>query len=75
MPFVAVGSFFGCMGGPEGWNSTSSMKILGCAYCAWISASSIMLALLLTGGAAAVTGLTTSVISGGVCGFFGAFAK
>lgn len=75
MPFVAAGSFFGCLGGPEGWNSTSSMKILGCAYCAWISASSIMLALLLTGGAAAVTGLTTSVISGGVCGFFGAFAK
>ena len=75
MPFVAVGSFLGCMGGPEGWNSTSSMKVLGCAYCAWISASSIALAMILTGGAAAATGLASSAISGGMCGFFGAFAK
>jgi len=75
MPFIAVGSFLGCMGGPEGWDSASSMKILGCAYCAWISSSSIALAMILTGGAAAATGLATSVISGGVCGFFGAFAK
>jgi hypothetical protein len=75
MPFVAVGSFFGCMGGPEGWDSASSMKILGCAYCAWISSSSIALAMILTGGAAAATGLASSAISGGMCGFFGAFAK
>ena len=75
MPFVAVGSFFGCMGGPEGWDSASSMKVLGCAYCAWISSSSIVLAMILTGGAAAATGLASSAISGGMCGFFGAFAK
>lgn len=73
--FAFAGSFVGCMGKPEGWHSASPMKLFGCTVCAYIGALSIVVGMILSGGAAAQLGVVTGTISTGGCGFFAAFTE
>ncbi|MGI6253953.1 MAG: hypothetical protein ACOYJV_10985 [Aminivibrio sp.] len=71
-PFVAAGTFIGCMGHPGGWTKASFVKIFGCVLLSSIASKALLIPLFLPGTAGVAVGIAGSLMTAGG-GFFSAF--